>query len=347
MIRRTIIKWSSVLFLAGAFFAAGALFAQSSVSKQDAIQSHEILAHAKQAQADLQANQLNLAIKEYNAILAIDPSNLDARANVGVTEFFGGDYKNAAEQLRAALKLSPELFKVRALLGMSEKRIGETANAQTDLEAAFLHLREEKLRVESGMELIEVDYALNDLGKAAEVVNILRQLKPTDPDILYTAHRIYADLVDETTLSLAMVAPDSARMHQLMAHELARRADNEGAIEHYRAALKLEPHRSDLHFELAEMLNGSSSAANQAEAEQEYKAALAENPFDEKSECRLGDIDSRRSDSKRALEYYSRALKLQPNDADANLGMAKALMALHRLQEAEPPLRHAVQLEPC
>ncbi len=320
---------------------ATAVFCQSSASRQDAIQ-----AHARQAQIYLQSKQPDLAIKEYKAILAIDPDSLDARANIGVTEFFQGDYPDASDQLRAALRLRPGLFKLQALLGMSEKRTGEMTKAQSDLESALPHLDEEKLRTQAGMELIEVDYALNDLSKAAEVVNGLRQLKPSDPDVLYTAHRIYADLVDETTLSLAMVAPNSARMHQLMAHESARRADNEAAIAHYREALKLEPHHSDLHYELAEMLNGSASAEKQTEAEKEYRAALAENPFDEKSECRLGDIASRRSDQKGALEYYTRALRLQPNDTDANLGLAKALMALHENQEAKVPLLHAVQLEP-
>ncbi len=320
---------------------ASAVFSQSNANQQDAIQ-----AHARQAQIYLQGKQPDLAIKEYKAIIAIDPNSVDARANIGVTEFFKGDYADATDQLQAALKIRPELFKLQALLGMSEKRIGNMTRAQSDLETALPHLDEEKLRTQAGMELIEVDYALNDLSKAAEVVNGLRQLKPSDPDILYTAHRIYADLVDETTLSLAMVAPNSARMHQLMAHELARRADNEAAIGHYREALKLEPHHSDLHFELAEMLNNSSSAAAQAEAEKEYRAALAENPFDEKSQCRLGDIASRRSDQKGALEYYTRALRLQPNDTDANLGLAKALMALHDPQKAEAPLLHAVQLEP-
>ncbi len=333
--KQTIARWGLLPMI------AGAIFCQSNASQQDLIQSH-----ARQAQLYLQSQQPDRAIKEYEAILAIDPNNLDARANVGVTEYFAGDYRNAADQLQAALKLRPELFKLQALLGMSEKRIGEMAKAQTDLGNAFSQVREEKLQIETGMELIEVDYALNDLGKAAEVVNVLRRLRPTDADILYAAHRIYADLADETTLSLAMAAPNSARMHQLIAHELARRADDEGAIEHYRQALKLEPHRSDLHFELAEMLRGSSSALNQAEAEREYKTALSENPFDEKSECRLGDIASRRSNQQGALDHYYRALQLQPNDSDANLGLAKALMALHEPQKAEAPLLHAVQLEP-
>ncbi|MBV9762518.1 MAG: tetratricopeptide repeat protein [Acidobacteriaceae bacterium] len=303
-------------------------------------------AHARQAQQDLQNKRPDLAIAEFQAILAMNPGNLDARANLGVLEYFQNQYAKAAPDLRLALEANPSLWKLRALLGMSEKRTGQNAQAQGDLAAAFPHIEEQKLRHEAGLELIEIDYALGDLGKAAEVVNVLRQAEPADVDVLYAAHRIYSELSDETTLALALTAPDSARMHQLMAHELARQAKDEAAIANYRAALKIDPHRADIHYELAEMLFTQSSSAAQAEAETEYKSALAGNPFDEKSECRLGDIALRRSDPKAAQAYYARALEMQPSDPSANLGMAKVLMALHEPAKAEPPLERAAQLEP-
>jgi cytochrome c-type biogenesis protein CcmH/NrfG len=335
MIKASIIS-SALLFLV----SVGS-YCQAAADKQQEIQTH-----VRQAQAYLNDKKPDLAIAEYNAVLASDPNNLDARANVGVVYFFKGDYGKATHELRSALKLQPGIPKLQALLGMSEKRAGENKSAQADLEQSFGQLKDERLRVQAGMELIEVDYVLSDLGKAAETVNVLRQLRPTDVDILYTAHRIYSDLSDETMLSLAMIAPNSARMHQLMGHELARQANNEGAIANYREALKLNPQLSDMHFELAEMLNTSSSATDRAEAEKEYKAALAENPFDEKSLCKLGDIAMRRSDMNTASEYYARALKLQPNDVDANLGMARILMTRHEPKKAEPHLERAVQLEP-
>ena len=308
--------------------------------------SADIPLHARQAQEALQAGKPQQAIAEYNAVLAADPPNLDAHANLGVIYFFGADFIHAIEQLHAALKIQPDIPKLIALLGMSEKRQGQIHAAQTDLESAFPRLSEEKLRVDVGLELIEADYALNDLGKAAEVVNVLRQLKPADPDILYTAHRIYSDLADETTLALAMTAPHSARMNQLMAHELARRADIEKSIAHYRAALKLEPHRADLHYELAEMLYESSAPADMAEAEAEYKAALAYNPYDERSVSRLGDLALKRPDNEAAFRYFTRAYELQPEDPDANLGLARVLMSLHKYAEAEEHLKRAIQAEP-
>lgn len=316
-------------------------FSQSSPNIEPQIESH-----SRQAQEFLKTNRPDLAVREYVAILALDSNNVDARGNLGVVLFFQGSYVKAIPELRSALKLRPSLWKIQALLGMAEKRTGETTSARSDLEQAFPHVEEEKLRVETGMELIEIYYASTDLDKAAGVVTILRQLEPANTEILYTAHQIYSDLADETMLSVAMLAPKSARMHQLMAHEMARQSDTQGAIAHYREALKIDPQRPGLHFELAEMLSNSSSRSDQDQAEQEYKAAFAANPFDERSAGRLGEISARRSDLKDAFARYSRAVELQPNDADANLGLAKVLIAMSQPEKAQPLLEHSAQLDP-
>jgi tetratricopeptide (TPR) repeat protein len=125
-----------------------------------------------------------------------------------------------------------------------------------------------------------------------------------------------------------------------------RQGNSDGAIAKYREALKLDPALPGLHFELAEILSNSSPAADPEEVEKGYKAALAVNPFDEKSECRLGEIASRRSDLKDASAHYSRALELQPNDADANLGLAKILISMNQPEKAQPLLERAARLEP-
>jgi len=94
------------------------------------------------------------------------------------------------------------------------------------------------------------------------------------------------------------------------------------------------------------MLNASSLASEQREAETEYKAALAVNQFDERAEFRLGDISSRRGDVQEAYAHYSRAVQLQPNDAEANIGLAKVLMLMNQPDKAEPLLQRALQLDP-
>jgi tetratricopeptide (TPR) repeat protein len=315
-------------------------FPQSVPGKQ-----HQIESHSRQAQEFLRKGQPDLAVGEFRAILALDPNNVEARGNLGVTFFFQGDYAKAAPQLRNAIKLRPNLWKIQALLGISEKRLGQ-AGAQADLEQSLPQLQEEKLRIQAGLELIEIYYAAGQLDKAASAAGALRQLAPADTDILYTAYRIYSDLAGESMLTMAMLAPKSARMHQIMAQEMARQGNTEGAIAHYREAVKIDPRLPGLRFELAEALNLSASPSDQEQVEKEYHAALSDNPFDEKAECRLGEIALRASDLESALAHYSRALELQPNDADACLGIGKTLTQMHRTADAEPYLKRAAQLEP-
>jgi tetratricopeptide (TPR) repeat protein len=314
---------------------------QSAPARQQQIESH-----LKQAQADLSQNRPDLAISEFKAIVALDPKNADARGNLGVLLFFQGQYAEAIPHLRAALKLQPNLPKIEALLGLAEKRTGDLTSAATDLQAAFPKLEEQKIQVQTGLELIDLYSATGDLPKAVPVIAALRDKDPTNVEMIYTAYRIYSDLLDEARLSLIVSGPNSARAHQMMAHELARQGHTDEAIANYREALKIDPNASGLHFELAEMLSSSGAAGSKEEAEKEYQAALALNPQDEKSECKLGDLAALRGDQNAAADHYERALKLQPNDSDAMLGLAKAFMTLNQPEKALPLLEQAVKMDP-
>jgi tetratricopeptide (TPR) repeat protein len=316
-------------------------FPQSNASRQQQIQSH-----SHKAADYLKENRPDLAIPEFKAIIAVDPNNVDAHGNLGAVLFFQGAYADAIPQLRAALKLRPTLWKTQALLGIGEKRTGDIDAARRDLEKAFPNVTEEKIRVETGMELIDLYSVTGDLDKAAIAVSTLRRLEPTDGALLYTAYRLYSDLADESLLSLSVVDPKSARMHQAMAHELAKRGKSSEAIDNYREALKIDSQLTGLHFELAEMLSTLSTAEGTKEAESEYQEALEANPQDEQSERRLGDIAFRTGDVNMANEHYTRAVKLRPDDPEANIGLAKVFMSLNQPEKAEPLLHHALQSDP-
>lgn len=293
----------------------------------------------------MNANQPDRAIDEFRAALQADPNNVEVRGNLGVLLFFKGKPDEAAAELRAALKLQPKLWKMQVLLGMCDRRAGRLAEARKNLEESFPHLQEPKLQRQGGMELIELYFGSNEFDKAANVVSVLRRADPTDIELNYTAQRIYSSLADEATLAVAMLAPNSARMHQLMAHEMARQGDSAGAINHYREALRLAPSLPGLHFELAEILYGTGDAGA-AEAELEYQAAMKVNPYDAVSECRLGEIAAKRADQKNAHDHFARALSIQPDNADANLGLARVYVSTGEAPKALPLLEHAVRVDP-
>jgi tetratricopeptide (TPR) repeat protein len=331
-------KLCSVLLV---FLPTLPLFCQASGNHQD-----QVAEHSRLAQQYLNQRRPDLAIPEFQALVSLQPRNLDAQANLGVLLFFQGDYVKAEPHLRAALDMQPNLTKIQALLGMAEKRTGDTANARTHLEASFAAVDEPKLKVQVGMELVELYTATQDLPKASTVVNAMRQADPANPAVLFAAYRVYSDLAGEAMLSLALAAPDSAQMHLVMAHEEVKQGNNAGARVQYQKALEIDPKIPGIHFEMGELLGLSEDPKIKAEAESEYKAAIAENALDEKAETRLGDLSSRKGDSAQALQYYTTALRLQPDDAEAGFGLAKTLIAMNQQAKALPILERAVQLEP-
>jgi len=56
----------------------------------------EVDTRMNKAQGYLREKRPDLAIPEFKAIIALDPDNVNARANLGVLLFFQGDYANAA-----------------------------------------------------------------------------------------------------------------------------------------------------------------------------------------------------------------------------------------------------------
>ena len=328
------------------FLTATPSFSQAVSSHSAPTRQAQIKQHSQLAQQYLAQRRPDLAIPELKAVVALDPKNLDARANLGVLLFFREQYAEAAPQFRAALKLQPDLWKIQALLGISELRLGQQADGRQDLEASFPHLEEEKIKMEVGHALIDSYTSTGDLAQAATVVSALLKVEPTDTGLLYTAFRLYSDLTDESILTMAMTAPDSAHMHQMMARVLVREGDSAAAIKNYREAIRIDPKISALHFELAQLLWATDTVDGQKEAVAEYKTALELNPLDEKSESELGRIAAQNGDTKEALTDYTRALELQPDDPVALTGMAGVLISQQQQAKALPMLERAVQLDP-
>lgn len=307
---------------------------------------HRVGALEEQAQKYLQEQKPQLAIPLLREIISIDPKNPNAQGNLGVLLCFQGKYAEAIPHLRGALESQPDLWRIVALLGIAEKRTGDPRQGQNDLERAFSNLDDQKIRIQAGLELIELDSASAQFDKALSIAGKLEELAPQDPQILLVAYQLSRRMMDQSLLSMMVVAPDSAEMHMIMAGELGRQGDHSNAVTQYREAIRLNPALPGAHFELAEQLRTSSDAALNAQAEDEYKAALRVNQYDELSWRQLGGILAAKGDFKRAEEHYNKALALQPKDSDAKTGLAIVLISLNRTNEAISLLESAVKDDP-
>ena len=302
--------------------------------------------HIQKAQQFLDQKRPDLAIPELQAAAEINPDSVETQVNLGVLLYFRGKATEAIPHFRAALDRQPGMSKIQGLLGLAEIRTLDFPQAKKDLEVAFPLVNDEKFKVEVGLELLSLYAQNNDLEEAGVVVSQLRKVAPENPEVLYAAYRTYSDLSGEAMLALSLAAPDSAQMHQMLAHEESRQGNTNGAVEQFRKAIAIDSHLPGVHFELAELLHTSQDEAVKKEAEQQYRAALKENPQDEKTILRLAEIDAQNGDQQRSLEEYQKAVELQPADADAKLGLAKALTQLNQNDKALALLEQTVQLEP-
>lgn len=300
----------------------------------------------QQVQKHLQEQKPQLAIPVLREIASLDPKNLNARANLGVLLFFDGRYAEAIPHMRAAMELKPDLSGIQALLGTAEKRTGERAQARTDLERAFANLDDKKIRIDAGLELIELYSATSEVDKALAIAVKLQELAPENPQVLFVTYHISRRVMDQNLVNMIMVAPDSAEMHLIMGGELARQGRETDAIARYREAIRLNPKLPGAHFELAELLRTSSDPVLNVQAEGEYRAAIQVNQDDQKSWRQLGDVMAAKGDLKTAEQHYQRALSLEPADSAAKTGLAVIFSSTNRTDQAISVLETALKDDP-
>lgn len=307
----------------------------------------DIQAHLQRAQHALRNNQPEVAATELRAVLTLDPQNADALANLGVIAFFQGDCRAASQDFSRALAVRPAITQAKALLGICEIRLGNGAGAAL-LQSSYSELKDKKLRTEVGMELADFYYREGDLDRASPLLQSLVEGNPDDINVLYLAQRVYTEMASGIVNKLAVEAPGSARMQQVIAERLVNEGNIQGAIEHYKKALAIDPHLAGVHFELGESILQLTPAdpRAQAEAEKEIETARTKEGDSAAIECQLGRIALLRADVEQAHVHYQRAFQFSPGNAEAQLGLGSVLMKMQKPQEALKYLRIAVQTDP-
>jgi predicted Zn-dependent protease len=325
------------------------VFIHSPVAQQtDAnAQNADIPSRLQHAQQLLAEQKPQLAIEEYQAILAIQPGNLEAQANLGIVLFFQGQCSQAIGHLDQALRVQPELPKIQALLGACQKREGHVEEAQRNLEAALRSVTEAPISALIEKNLAELYYAEGNLQPASRMTKKLLEADPHNPDVLYMLYRIHTDIANRARDALATLAPDSPRMHQLMAQHFINEGDAENAITQYEAALRSDPKLPGVHYELAEaILQQSKSADSLARASELLKSALAEDPNNAGAEAELGEIAMLENHRDVAKDHFSHALALRADELNALVGMADIATDQGKNEEAVKYLLQASRQDP-
>lgn len=272
---------------------------------------------------------------------------IETEANLGVRLFFNGRCDDAVKHLTSALRLDPYLGKIRALLGVCDYRLGRRREALENLSQALADTHEFKIRLYIKKNLLAIDYQEGHLDKAAKVARSLLALEPNNVDVIYMIYRIHRDIANRARNYLAVHAPNSAQMHQIMAEELISEGDTADAITQFERAIAKSPNLPGLYYELAEArMEDSVNSGSLEKASALLRKALSLNPSNAGAIAKLGEIALIRDDDQSAQSKFLKALTINPNTEDALNGMATIAQRKGDYEKAIGYLSRAAQVDP-
>lgn len=306
----------------------------------------EIQRHAEQARLALSQNDLERAEQEYEAILKLDPQNASIYTALGVAFYGSGKPADAESALRTALRLDPNQSQAEAFLGLAESELGHCQEATPVLTRQFNSQHDPKLRRLLGLNLLNCHLASSNFDSAIEVARTLRQSYPDDPDVLYTLAGLYTRLWDSVASDLMEKHPESYRVHQLAGEVMEAQGRTDRAIKEYQLALKQNPKIPQVNNRIGRLILLAGGPDANRNALERFQQELAVNPRDASSEYWIGVIDTDVHALPEAVKHFERAKELDPQFAQAYVGLAKVFLQQKQPAKAVEELQQAIQLSP-
>ena len=188
------------------------------------------------------------ALETMDRAVAIDPSDVDSRVEVGRVHEDAGDLDQAVIEFEQAVAIHPSTFAL-VNLGSALRKVGRLEESLTILE------RVEELATRNSYALAELSLtreALGDLDGAAESLRRQAELAPESAGVLCELGRVQlaAGHVDEairTFQRAVALEPDEASGHLGLGHALFRQGDRAGALNRCEMATELAPDSARSH----------------------------------------------------------------------------------------------------
>lgn len=340
-------KNTSVTFLLAALALFPLDLAPFAARGQKENSQAEIADHVERATTATERRDFQQAEAEWNEVLALNPNSPQALNNLSMVYYLEHKYPDAGEAAEKALKFDPSLGNARALLGASLVRQRQWERGIEELNRALTSRLSEPAERTTRLELYEALSAQGSYARALEVLGPLATKFPRDPDVLYKVGQAYLQLAAHAFAKIPEVAPDSARLHQILADSSARQGHYREAIEQYRLALEKRPDLAGVHYQIGALYRVCDQSPSGEEAAiREFRDELKIDPYDAWSEYRLGVIYSKRSDTTEADSHLRRSVQLDSSLVPTRLAFAALLEKQGKQAEAEKELAIAEKLEP-
>ncbi len=255
-----------------------------------------------------QAGDFEAAIAAYQEVVAAQPTNVAAMANLASVLRNVDRPAEAIDFYRQAVALdadSPEIW-------FNYANLLHQANRLDEAERCYLRA-------------LELDGAM-----AAAHFNLGNLLRDRDRNEGAETH--YRIALEQQ--------PDWANVHTNLGNLLRGQGRAKEAVRQHRLAVELDPENADVHTNLA---NALLDAGEHRSAAARYRLALRHRPDHAAALIGLGDALAT-TDHDGASDAYRRALKVDPTSVEATLGLSRALSQDGEAEAAEDLLRRAIAL---
>ena len=286
------------------------------------------------------------AMREYRAMIAADPKNSQAWTGLGVLLYGSGQAAAAADALTSALHIDPLSSRAELFLALSQADMHACDEAIPVLEKHLHSEPEGKLQRLTGLTLLQCSTKSKDALSAVQAAAQLQQTYPGDPDVLYASAELYTRLWTETADELMTRHPDSYRVHQLAAEVNEAQGNLDQAIREYRTALEENPKLPQMHYRIGQLLLRAAAPDADEKAMAEFRAELATDPQSGVSALAIAEIERHQGKLTEARADYSLARKLEPDLADARVGLAQVMLAQHQVEASQAELKTVLAEHP-
>ncbi|MGI8769895.1 MAG: tetratricopeptide repeat protein [Acidobacteriaceae bacterium] len=318
-------------------FAIGSGVAQSASTADDP-RVATLYSEAKAAQS---GGDEATAIAKYNELLKISPDLAPAYNNLGMLYIKQREYPQAADVLRKGLKIAPGMSSASALLGMALYQMGNYADARAPLEAA---LRANPADNNAQLLLARDLIALNEPEAAAGRLRLLAQRRPGDQEVWYLLGKVYMQLSEQALAKMNAIDPNSAMVHEISGEMMEDMKNYDGALVEYKKAVEMSPQEPGTHYKLG---NVYWDLSQWDAAMEQFRAELVNDPANCRARAQIGSIlIVQQKEPEDGLREMDQALATCPDLVQARVDRGRALLDLHRNEEALSELQAAEHASP-
>lgn len=297
--------------LPGVILLAGVLLPSSSAQQAGSPVQQHFLA----AQQDQQQGLLDAAVREYKAVLHLQPGLPEVYINLGLVYYAQAKFAESAEALKTANKLRPGMRGVSLWLGIDDVKLHRSVQA-----AALLR---EATRQDPADKLAQswLGTALWDAGQTDAALLQLRKASakfPGDPDLLFALGEAYGKAAVQQTEQLLDESAGTALSDLIYGTTYAGEREWTKAEGHLRRAIERDPRLLDAHLELAEVFL---EQARLPAAQEQLEQALTLTPQSASALARDGELLLLMQQPAEGLSRIQKAIEINRSEVLDALGL--------------------------